>query len=493
MLTLSDKKNTAMSTKSTPPVVLVVDDDEQERSRLSTMISALGYQAETARDGEDALEKLESVSIDAIITDLMMPRMDGFQLLQSLLERGDLTPAIVLTGFGSTDRAVSIVHELRAFWFMEKPAQSPVLATLLERAIRHKGLVKETERLKRQLSYEGFLGDLIGTSGAMRQIFSLMQQVAPSSASVLITGESGTGKELVAGTIHQLSPRAAGPFVAINCAAFPENLIESELFGHEKGSFTGALGRHAGCFEQAHQGTLFLDEIGEMPLGMQAKLLRVLEERKVRRLGGVSEIDVDVRVLAATNRSIQEAIEGKFLREDLYYRLNVFTIALPPLRQRKEDIPRLTEAILREINRKHDYRIADVHPGVMERLVNYSWPGNVRQLRNVLERAAIVAQEGSIQPTHLSRTLGIQGDQKYPVTGEREDRESSLQMQTGMSLSDVEKNYILHTLKTTNNNKTRAAEILGISIRTLHNRLAEFAEAERKAGGASLKEAASAT
>lgn len=470
-----------MSTKSNEAVVLVVDDDERERSSLSEMISAFGYTAETARDGEEAIEKLGSTAINVIVTDLMMPRMDGFQLLQALLGRGDLTPAIVLTSFGSIDQAISVVHDLRAFWFLEKPAQSSVLRSLLEWAIQHRGLVKETERLKRQLSYQGFLGDLYGTSAPMRQVFSQIQQVAPSSASVLITGESGTGKELVAGTIHKLSPRATGPFIAINCSAIPENLIESELFGHEKGSYTGALGRHAGCFEQAHRGTLLLDEIGEMPLAMQAKLLRVLEDGKVRRLGGAGEIVVDVRVLAATNRPIQESIDGKLLREDLYYRLNVFAIALPPLRHRKEDIPGLTEVILREINHKHDYRVGDIHPAVMERLVNYSWPGNVRELRNVLERMAIVAQEGTISPEHLPKSFGLQGDQKHPVVLDPVDRDNLLVVEPGKPLSDVEKAYILLTLKTTNNNKTRAAEILGISTRTLHNRLAEFAAEEAKA------------
>jgi DNA-binding NtrC family response regulator len=468
-----------MSAKTNEAVVLVVDDDEQERSSLSAMISALGYTAETARDGEQALERLGTTPVDVIVTDLMMPRMDGFQLLQALLGRGDLTPAIVLTSFGSIDQAISVVHDLRAFWFLEKPAQSSVLASLLERAVQHKGLVKETERLKRQLSYQGFMGDLYGISAPMRQVFSQIQQVAPSSASVLITGESGTGKELVAGAIHKLSPRAAGPFVAINCSAIPENLIESELFGHEKGSYTGALGRHAGCFEQAHRGTLLLDEIGEMPLAMQAKLLRVLEDGKVRRLGGASEVVVDVRVLAATNRPIQESMEGKFLREDLYYRLNVFAISLPPLRHRKEDIPGLAEVILREINRKHDYRIGDVHPAVIDRLASYSWPGNVRELRNVLERMAIVVQQGTLLPEHLPKSFGLQRDQKQAVALDQMDPKDLLVVEPGRPLSDVEKAYIQLTLKTTNNNKTRAAEILGISTRTLHNRLAEFAAEEK--------------
>src|SRR6266851_1334252 len=330
--------------------ILVVDDDQEERIALSQMVSAMGYAAEMAADGEEALEKLASGHIDVLVTDLMMPRLDGFELLRNLLERGDLTPTVVLTGFGNIDHAVSIVHELRAFWFLEKPAQPAVLAPLLARAISHKRLMTEADRLRRQLSNQGFLGDLVGTSKPMRHVFSLVERVAPTSASVLITGESGTGKERIAAAIHQLSPRASGPFVAVNCAAIPESLIESELFGNEKGAFTGAVGSRAGCFELAHQGTLLLDEIAEMPLAMQAKLLRVLEDSKFRRLGGQSEISVDVRVLAATNRPVQDAIEKKHLREDLYYRLNVFHIELPPLRHRMEDIPSLIDALIRNLN-----------------------------------------------------------------------------------------------------------------------------------------------
>lgn len=471
-----------MPTRKNGALVLIVDDDEQERRRVSEMISAMGHVAETAQDGEEALEKLGSTPVDVIVTDLMMPRMDGFQLLRTLLERGDLTPAIVLTGFGSIEHAVSIVHDLRAFWFLEKPAPSAVLATLLERAIQHKGLVKEAERLQRQLSYQGFLGDLVGTSAPMRQVFSVIQQVAPSSASVLITGESGTGKELVAAAIHKLSPRAGGPFVAVNCAALPESLIESELFGHEKGAFTGAFGRHSGCFEQAHQGTLLLDEIGEMPGQMQAKLLRVLEDSKVRRLGGNSEIHVDVRVLAATNRPLQASLAEKVLREDLYYRLNVFQIALPPLRHRKEDIPGIAEAILGDLNRKHEYRVAEIHPSALERLINYSWPGNVRELRNVLERAAIVAREGAILVEHLPRTFGMSPASPQPVQRADSSGANSICVEAGKPLSEVEKAYVLLTLKKTGNNKKQAAEILGISIRTLHNRLAEFAAEEAAVG-----------
>ena len=312
---------------STSSRVLVVDDDPKDRQQLADIIADLGYSCETASDGEAALEKLTAAPVDVIISDLMMPKMDGFELLRTLFDRGDMTPAIVLTGAGSIDQAISIVHDLRAFWFLRKarPVGETVLATLLERAMQHKSLVKETERLHRQLSQRGFLADLIGTSQQMREIFSLIQQIAPSSASVLITGESGTGKELVASAIHKLSPRGARPFVAVNCAALPESLIESELFGHEKGAFTGAVGRRAGCFEQAHQGTLFLDEIGDMPLAMQPRLLRALQEATIRRLGATSEVSVDVRVLAATNKSLAELIQAKAVPGgSLFYRLNVF-------------------------------------------------------------------------------------------------------------------------------------------------------------------------
>ena len=463
--------------------VLVVDDDRQDRERLAQIIADLGYLCETAADGEGALEKLAAAPVDVIISDLMMPRMDGFELLRTLFERGDLTPAIVLTGAGGIDQAISIVHDLHAFWFLDKPARPAVLATLLERAIQHKSLVKETERLHRQLSQKGFLADLIGVSQPMREIFSLIQQIAPSSASVLITGESGTGKELVASAIHKLSPRVDRPFVAVNCAALPETLIESELFGHEKGAFTGAVGRRAGCFEQANRGTLFLDEIGDMPMAMQPRLLRALQESTIRRLGATSEVAVDVRVLAATNKSLPELIQSKLFREDLFYRLNVFQIAIPPLRDRKDDIPPLTEAIIRDLNRKHDYQVTDIHPAALERLNEYSWPGNVRELRNVLERSLIAARKGTLLPGHMPRTFGMSGavpaaSEAPLVTG------NAISVEAGRPLSEVEKAYIQLTLKSTGNNKKRAAQILGISLRTLHSRVTEFAAEEVKRDGA---------
>ncbi len=341
--------------------VLVVDDDARQRTLISDMVASLGFSVIAAADGQEALDIHAAQPVDTILTDLIMPRMDGFELLRTLEAHGDRTPTIVLTAFGSIEKAISIVHDLKAFWFLEKPVQPGILQALIDRAAAQNSLVEETALLSRQLSYHGVLGDLVGSSPEMQHVFSLINQVAPTSASVLITGESGTGKELVARALHRLSPRAAGAFVAINCAALTETLIESELFGHEKGAFTGALERHMGCFEQANNGTVLLDEIADMPIGTQAKLLRVLEDRKVRRLGGKTDLPVEVRVIAATNRNPEDAIRNKLLREDLFYRLNVFNIHLPPLRDRKGDIAAIAEAIIANLNRKHGCRVTGLH------------------------------------------------------------------------------------------------------------------------------------
>ena len=369
--------------------ILIVDDDERQRSALGAMLLDCDFETQVAADGLEALERLTAFNADVIVADLVMPRMDGFELLRHLKERGDLTPAIALTGFGSMEKALSAVHDLKAFWYLEKPVEPLAFKILLERAIRYKRSLQRTGELERDLSRRGVLGDMVGTSRAMQEIFSLIRQVAPTSAPVLIRGQSGTGKELVAREIHKCSLRGDGPFVAINAAALPEALVESELFGHERGAFTGAMERSAGCFEQAHGGTLFLDEIGEMPQSTQPKLLRVLEDLRVRRLGGKHEIAVDVRVLAATSQEI-----GSHLREELYYRLSVFQIVLPPLREHKEDIPAIVDAMLRNLNKKYGTRVIGLDAEVLDELHRYDWPGNVRELRNVLERAVILAGEG---------------------------------------------------------------------------------------------------
>jgi len=457
-----------------PAHILVVDDDAQQRSDMAEMVRSLGYRVTTAADGREALDRLATAPANAILTDLVMPRMDGVALLKELASRGDRTPTVVLTGFGSIDQAISVVHDLKAFWFLEKPVLPGAMATLLERAIQQNQLLKETERLHSQLSYQGILGDLVGDSPCMKEIFSLIRQVAPTTASVLISGESGTGKELVARAIHTLSPRSGGPFVAVNCAALPESLMESELFGHEKGAFTGAVERRAGCFEQAQNGTLLLDEIGDMPIGTQAKLLRVIEESKVRRLGATSDIPIAVRVLAATNRSPEQAVQNKLLREDLYYRLNVFNISLPPLRDRKQDIPSIATTMLRDLNRKHGCRVTHLSPEVLAWFADRSWPGNVRELRNMVERAVIMASEGEVQLRHLPGAVQAPPQAAVAAAVPVPVRDDVLQVPVGMKMSDVEQAYVRLTLKHTRNNKKRAAEFLGLCLRTLHNKLQSY-------------------
>jgi DNA-binding NtrC family response regulator len=450
--------------------VLIVDDEENQRRGLASMIAAWGFATETASDGQEALDKLTQFDPHVLITDLMMPRMDGFELLRRLAVRGARVTSIVLTAFGNIENAIATIHDLGAFWFLEKPIKADVLRVLLERAASQSRLAEQAERLQRQLSYQGVLGDLVGSSRPMQEVYSLIRQVAPTKAAVFITGESGTGKELVARAIHQLSGRSAGPFVAINCAALPEPLIESELFGHEKGAFTGALERRAGCFELAQRGTLFLDEITEMPLATQAKLLRVLEDSRVRRLGGKSEAQVDVRILAATNRPIGQIVESGALREDLYYRINVFHIALPPLRDRLDDLPQLIEALLGDLNHKNGCRVTGVDSEVLERFRRYHWPGNVRELRNVLERAVVLAGEGLVTPKFLPPGFGSSEVSRAIAQSEP----GKLTLPVGIKVEEAERALILSTLEHTNNNKTRAAEILGISLKTLFNKLKEY-------------------
>lgn len=455
---------------SSPIRVLVVDDEEDQRGGLASLIGSWGYSVQTAGDGLDALEKLKEFSAHVMVTDLDMPRMDGFQLLQKLAEQGGGPASLVLTAFGTMENAIRTVHDLGAFWFLEKPIQAQALRVLLDRAAKQGRMTEEADRLQRELSFRGVLDRLVGTSPGMQQVFSLIRQVAPSRAAVLVTGESGTGKELVARAIHRLSTRAEGPFVAINCAALPESLMESELFGHEKGAFTGAVQRRAGCFELSAGGTLLLDEIGDMPMVTQAKLLRVLEDSKVRRLGSDRELEVDVRVVAATNRDLDKAIEEQQLREDLYYRLNVFRIHLPPLRERREDVIPIAEALIRDMNEKHECRVTGVHPEVAETLRNHGWPGNVRELRNVVERAVIIAGEGTVLPSHLIGSFGT------PEPLPQVEDENSVRLAVGTTVRDAEKALLLKTLEHTGNNKTRAAQILGVSLKTLHNKLKEYSQ-----------------
>ncbi len=462
--------------------VLIVDDEESQRTALAAMVTSWGFQTETAGDGEEALRKVGEFHPSVLVTDLMMPRMDGKTLLRTLQEQGQAIPSLVLTAFGNLETALETIHDLGAYWFLEKPIQPRELRMLLERAATQSRLVERAANLEQQLSFQGVLGELTGGSRPMQQVFALLRQVAPSRAAVLVMGESGTGKELAARTIHSLSPRAGGPFVPVNCAALPETLIESELFGHEKGAFTGALERRAGCFELAHNGTLLLDEIGDMPFPTQAKLLRVLEDSRVRRLGGKSEITVDVRVVAATNKPLEDSIRKGTFREDLFYRLNVFPIQLPPLRERKDDIPKLAAALINDLNAKHGCRVSDIAASALERMTNHNWPGNVRELRNVIERAVILAGEGTINSSHLP--LQFQNADAKPPVAETASG-PAVTLPVGVTIDQAERALIELTLQHTRNNKTRAAEILGISLKTLFNKLKGY-------GGSDAEESASA-
>jgi len=450
--------------------VLIVEDEENERSGLAELLSAWGYRTETAKDGLEGLQKLESWSPGIVITDLKMPRMGGLELLERIADQPQTVAVIVVTAQGTIESAVQAMR-IGAYDYIQKPIDTHRLRTMLQNACDLRGTKVELEVTRRKLRDTGALGALVGHSKKMQEIFRLTEMVSPSTASVLITGESGTGKELVARTIHELSPRKNKPFVPINCAAIPETLIESEIFGHEKGAFTGALERRTGCFELAEGGTLLLDEIGEMPIATQAKLLRVLEDRKVRRLGSKVETTVDVRVLAATNKVPEEAVAQGQLRNDLYYRLNVFNLLMPPLREHKEDIPELVNSLLAEMNAKHGRNAALISEAVLNQFQSYSWPGNVRELRNTLERAVIVCEDAVIETKHLPPGFG------QVLARPAAHDPNAVHLGVGTTVEEAERQLILKTLEATNNNKTRAAEILGISLKTLHNKLKEYGTA----------------
>jgi DNA-binding NtrC family response regulator len=464
--------------------VLIVEDEPHALTGLAELVSGWGYRTETARDGIEALDKNQSWSPGIVVTDLKMPRMDGIQLLARLGELKQHQAVIVLTAQGSIQSAVEAM-KMGAYDFIQKPVDAARLRNILANASRQRDTERELEVTRRKLRDTGLLGSMVGASKKMQQTFAMIERVAPSNVSVLITGESGTGKELVARTLHELSPRKPKPFVAVNCAAIPETLIESEIFGHERGAFTGAVERRAGCFELAEEGTLLLDEIGEMPIGTQAKLLRVLEDRKLRRLGSKVESDIDVRVLAATNKNPEHAVASGELRGDLYYRLNVFNIHMPPLREHKEDIPAITESILRDMNLKHERHVTGVDDEMLSRLIAYDWPGNVRELRNTIERAVILCGEGYLSARDLSPGFGIRS--VFPIP---EPSPNAVQVEVGTTVDEAERRLILKTLESTQNNKTRAAEILGISLKTLHNKLKEYgsASAAGNSGGADAPE-----
>jgi DNA-binding NtrC family response regulator len=446
--------------------VLIVEDEDNARKGYEQLLQKWGCDVLGVSSAEDALAKFASYQPDTLIADVELPGMNGLDLLKQLGQELLDVPAIVITGKGSEERAVAAI-EAGAFWYIEKPLKAPVLRALLDRALGKARDARQLAVLQRQLREAGRLGDLVGASKPMQEVMRIVEMSAPSSASVLITGETGSGKEIVARTIHKLSPRATGPFVAINCSAIPETLMESEIFGHERGAFTGAAERRIGCFELADGGTLLLDEIGEMPAPTQAKLLRVLEDHKVRRLGSKTETPVDVRVLAATNKDPEQAVGSGHLRQDLYFRLNVFHINLPPLRDHREDISLLVEHILRDVNAKHGKHVRGIGAEVLDIFMSHTWPGNIRELRNVLERAVIMCEKELITRASLPGEFG-----KTSAKGPSDL--TAIKFPVGTTVDAMERELILQTLNATGNNKTRAAELLGISLKTLHNKLKEY-------------------
>ena len=452
--------------------ILVVDSDANSGEALNQQITSWGYEVILKHDGAASIDFIIKtdpvVIIESGSREVESGSADGFSVLRDMKSHQTGIPVILLAERGSIELAVRAIQDEGAYHYFEKPVDAKKLRLVLDRAFELNDAKRENERLRRQLQERGAFGELIGSSAPMREIYSLIEQVAPSSASVLITGESGTGKELVARTIHQLSPRRDKPFIGINCSAIPETLMESELFGHEKGAFTGAASRRQGCFELADGGTLLLDEIAEMPELLQAKLLRVIEERSLRRLGSRKEVEVDVRLLAATNQNPEEAVGKGSLREDLLYRLNVFQLHLPALKERKEDLPLLAQYLVEKLAEKHGRPARFLSSAALNALQFHAWPGNVRELRNVIERAVIICSGDQIERHHFA---------PYPIDQrERLRNEDTITLPVGTPIEEVERQMVVRTLQKTKNNKTRAAELLGISLKTLHNKLNLYRE-----------------
>ncbi len=441
--------------------VLVADDERNIREGLAEALRLEGYEVVPAADGEEALRTVEEGRIDLIVTDLRMPKVSGNEVLKRVAGSYPGLPVIVLTGHGTIEDAVDSMR-MGAFDFITKPVNLDHLSMLIRRALESRELERQNRELQREIESQKRISSIIGRSAEMKRIFDLLRRVAPTKASVLVTGESGVGKELIADALHNLSPRADKPFVKVHCAALAESLLESELFGHEKGAFTGAAGRKRGRFELAHEGTLFLDEIGEINQNVQIKILRVLQERKFERVGGEETLEVDVRVIAATNRDLKAEIDKGTFREDLYYRLNVVNIHVPPLRERKDDIPLLAGAFLREFAEENGKSLEGFDPKVRAAFFSYGWPGNVRELRNCVESAVVLARGSLVTLEDLPP--GIRDAQE----------DDTVRIPAGSSLAEAEKILIRETLAAQGGNKSRTAEILGIGRKTLYQKLQEY-------------------
>jgi two-component system response regulator HydG len=446
--------------------ILVVDDDKAHLSMLTTILAGWGYETAGVEDGADAIACVREQPYDAVLMDVRMANIGGIEALQHIKDHNPAIPIIIMTAYSSVDTAVEAMKR-GAYDYLTKPLNFDDLRLTLERALEHMALAEENRTLKARITAEASLDTIIGTSEAMRNLIAMVRTVSTTEATILVTGESGTGKELIAQAIHAGSLRKNGPLVTVNCAAITETLLESELFGHEKGAFTGADRKRDGRFMQAHKGTIFLDEVGEIPLHMQAKLLRAIQEREIQRVGGDKAIKVDVRIIAATNRELLEDVQSGRFREDLYYRLNVVNLRVPPLHERKEDIPLLANHFLERYAEKNRRNMKGFTPAAMDLLIRYPWPGNVRELENALERAVIMSMGEYITERELPPGVVAHG---------RGDSEVRLTL-TGMAgkpLDEIEKAAIIQTLKETRGNKSEAAKILQITRTTLNNKIKKY-------------------
>src|SRR5512143_178278 len=444
------------------PSILLIDDDDSLRRVMEFSLTEAGYKVQTAASGEEGLALFAKDLFDAVITDITMPGMSGMEVLTKIRERGEGLPVIVITAYGTIESAVEAMKQ-GAFDYITKPFNRDELRLTLDKALRMRRLEKENVELRAEITDRYRFESIVGGSEKIRDVLDMAGRVAASDASVLITGESGTGKELLAKGIHYNSPRADGPFVAVNCAAIPEHLIESELFGHVRGAFTGAVKDKEGKFELASSGTIFLDEIGDLRVDLQAKILRVLQERQVDRVGGRHPVSVDVRIIAATNKDIERAVKDGGVREDLYYRLSVITLHMPPLRERRDDIPLLINHFLKKFNRDLDVRI---DPEALTMLTAYGWPGNVRELENSIERASVLRRGEAITAAELPDKLRKEKASVGNIILNLPDE--------GISLEDLEKNLIVKALEKHKGNQTRAAEYLGITRPTLIYRMDKY-------------------
>jgi DNA-binding NtrC family response regulator len=452
--------------------ILIVDDEANARSALGEILREEGYTTDLAADGFKALGKIDEFGPDVVLTDLKMPGLDGIGLMEKVLKNAPATTFVVMTAFGTIESAVEAVKK-GAYQYLTKPLDFQALAVVVERAVERSKLVAENHLLKDRLRDRNPQGHIVGRHPLMRAALEMAEQVASSRASVLVVGETGTGKELVAELIHRASPRAARPLVRLNCAALTESLLESELFGHERGAFTGAIGRREGRFEQADGGTIFLDEVSEIPMATQVKLLRVLQERTFERVGGNDTVHVDVRILAASNRDLRQRIADGLFREDLYYRLNVVTIEIPPLRRRASDIPELATFFVRKFADENAKTVDGFSDEALAALLAHAWPGNVRELENVVERAVVLCAGRRIEPKHLPPSLA----------GAASADRDAMPTVPGSTIAELERWAILRTLEACRGSTSRAAALLGMSSRKIQYKLRQYSGDDGEGGG----------